>query len=781
MLDVGRELAEAIYFLQYTLAQILWAIDRALLSVAVIAENVNAWLTANVGYFVELLTNALAGPMGALFIFALTLLGVWFLMNNVLPTKRPVDPQKLLVYGFMTFFFFATPTLVIDMLEGLRQAATAGVQQALLDEAEGDLFGSDLGGTDTGLPAAIPDVYPAGDGLIGSFDLVAYFLAMGNLTELDNTEFPVLFTATYFPFGDPSAIDLTDEADREAARGLAADGIERLFFALIAVPTAIADHFLRLSLTGAALLLYAGVPFAMMLAFFVYTESFIGAYLRQFINLLIETFLSVIIASIVIGMLAVAAQQGVGVYIGAGLIACVVLSWRIKGALKLAMSGLHLFGGGVLTGGATGTDLANMGRNVALAGAGLGLAAVTGGSSLALAGLLKADARADGAYLGTDPEKSDNRVQQLEVLAGYGMGRSRRVRDLIETAHEVRTFSRNFHDGGVERHDPDLLDYLRVGSSMSNFGSSPWVATRLSSSLRDAYGQVGGLSGDVPDGRRPRWRNSVGEVTTAPTNDSSSPEDGWAQTVPSTPTAAAVHTSTGSLPIPATTAPAIQLAPMTAARHAGLLGLADNLAGADAGQAQRILVQMVGADNAQLVATAVADHGAAAVTAAITAILDQMSAAQAAGQTPQEILATFQDGTSLSDSPLSPPQLAALTDTVLQPRRAVSQIELLAQVGEILAAGGGNDRDLAAQLGSPTHFGPQTGAIRALLEGVATLQLTAAQVREMAAALRDGENAADYLRRQGYAPDIGHAFARDLAGIGTGVWLPQTVSKREEA
>ncbi|PVE35230.1 hypothetical protein DC030_14705, partial [Enterococcus faecalis] len=86
MLDVGRELAEAIYFLQYTIAQILWAIDRALLTIAVIAENANIWLTTNVGYFVELLTNGLAGPMGALFIFALTLLGVWFMLNNIVPT-----------------------------------------------------------------------------------------------------------------------------------------------------------------------------------------------------------------------------------------------------------------------------------------------------------------------------------------------------------------------------------------------------------------------------------------------------------------------------------------------------------------------------------------------------------------------------------------------------------------------------------------------------------------------------------------------------------------------
>ncbi|MBK8989723.1 MAG: hypothetical protein IPM39_27305 [Chloroflexi bacterium] len=441
MLDPGRALAEAIYFIQYVLAQLLWSLDRSLLSMAIIAEDVNDWLTTNVAFLVDLLTNALAGPMGALFVFALTLLGVWYLMSSITPTKRVVDPQKLLLYGFMTFFFFSTPVMVIEMMEGLRQAATAGVQASALAEAEGELFGTEFGGTDTGLPAALPDVYPAGDGVIGSFDLVAYFLSIGNVAELGNTEFPALFAAAYFPYGDPSAINLADEADQEAAKRLAAEGLERLLFALIAIPTAIADHFLRLSLTGAALLLYAGVPFAMMLAFFVHTEAFIGAYLRQFINLFIETFLSVIIASIVIGLLAIAAQRGIGLYIGAAIIATVILAWRIQGAFKLAMAGMHLFGGGVMTGGATGTDLVNMGRNAAVTGAGAGLALAVGGGALAAAGMLKADAKAGGGYLNTDPEKADGRVRQLEAMAGYAVGKSPTARNMIETVHEVRTLA----------------------------------------------------------------------------------------------------------------------------------------------------------------------------------------------------------------------------------------------------------------------------------------------------------------------------------------------------
>ena len=139
MLDPGRYLAEAIYFLQYTLAQLLWAVDRALLSMAVIAESINRWLTDNVGYFVELMVNALSAPLGGLFILALTALGFWYVLNNLLPTNRWVDPSKLFSYGLIAFFFFSSPIVVIDVMESLRQTLNAGVDQALLDGAAGGL------------------------------------------------------------------------------------------------------------------------------------------------------------------------------------------------------------------------------------------------------------------------------------------------------------------------------------------------------------------------------------------------------------------------------------------------------------------------------------------------------------------------------------------------------------------------------------------------------------------------------------------------------------------
>lgn len=497
MLDPGRYFAEAIYFLQYTLAQILWAVSRATLSIAIIAESVNAWITDNIGYFVELLVNALSAPLGGFFILALAALGFWYALNNVLPTARWVDPSKLFTYGLIAFFFFSSPIVVVNMMEDLRQSLNAGIDTSLIDGATGDIFSTSMNGTDPGLPGAMPDVNS--DGVIGSFDLVAVFMAVANMDELDSSEFPVDFEAAYFPFGDPSGIDLSDEADQELAKALASDGIERLFFALVAIPTAIAEHFLRLALTGVAMFLYAGVPIAMLFAFFVYTQAFLGAYLKQFINLLIETFMSVIIVAIMIGLLVEAAQQGVGLYIGASIITLIVILWRIKSALKLGSAAFDLFGGAILTGGSGGLELANMGKQavtgtVALAGAALtGGATVAAGSAvLASAAALRADGNQNGAYLGTDPEKTDGRVRQLKTIAGYALGRSDTVRSIIEGSHEVRTLARNFRDGDVQPHDPDLLDYMHAGSSMSGFGSSPWLAMRFSPSLRAAYDEIGG-------------------------------------------------------------------------------------------------------------------------------------------------------------------------------------------------------------------------------------------------------------------------------------------------
>jgi hypothetical protein len=156
----------------------------------------------------------------------------------------------------------------------------------------------------------------------------------------------------------------------------------------------------------------------------------------------------------------------------------------------------------MLTGGAGGMEIATMGKQAVLGAASAAGAVLTGGATLAVGGAalagaaaLRVDEARDGAYIGADPEKTDGRVRQLKAMAGYALGKNETARHVIEGTHEVRTLARNFRDGEVQGHDPDLLDYLRAGSSMSGFGSSPWLAMRLSPSLRTAYDQIGGRQG----------------------------------------------------------------------------------------------------------------------------------------------------------------------------------------------------------------------------------------------------------------------------------------------
>jgi len=859
MLDPGRYLAEAIYFVQYALAQLLWAADRALLSIAVIAESVNAWFTDNIGYFVELLVNALSAPLGGLLILALTALGFWYALNTIVATGRWVDPSKLFTYGLIALFFFSSPLVAVDMMEQLRTALAAGVDQALIDGASGDIFDTSMSGTDPGLPDAIPDVN--GDGVVGSFDMAAAFMGVANIDELDSSEFPVDFEATYFPFGDPSSIDLSDEADQELAKALAAEGIERLVFALIAVPTAIAEHFLRLSLTGVAVLLYAGVPFAMLFAFFVYTQAFLVAYLKQFVNLLIETFMSVVIAGMMVGLLAAAALQGVGLYIGASLIAFVVLLWRIKSALRLAAAAFDLFGAAMITGGAGGMELATMGRRATMGGVGLAGAALTGGATVALgtavvgaAASLQADGRRDGAdpsaSLRTglfDPAKTEGRVAQLKTVAGYTFGRSEALRGVIEGAHEVRTLTRNFRDGAVQEHAPDSLDYLRAGSSMSGFGSSPWLAMRLSPSLRAAYDEIGGRrvydnihplayddegvaipASDVaagavlpaaqqqlldqfahlqqalagltailadPSGAAAGATERAGDgplvIFSPPTEPGPGrPDDRSVQDVRVVERAPDLdqdgredkYEITGSR-LPGS----VFLQPHDTGRERTVMETISRLEeiGSPAGDAAfQGLTTHVGVRNAGHIGQAVAAHGATPVQEAVAATSAMVKQYRRQGMSDAAILDTFQSGeaaatlretmaTSLSDD-----QLAAVADLVLLPQRRLARPQLAVAIGERVAAGETTVASVQAAIGSPVHFGGQTGTVRGVIAGARALQLAPEELAQLAEQIGRGlrEAVQAELVGQGHRPDLVAEFLSNLAALPAAITVPQTTA-----
>jgi hypothetical protein len=96
--------------------------------------------------------------------------------------------------------------------------------------------------------------------------------------------------------------------------------------------------------------------------------------------------------------------------------------------------------------------------------------------------------------LGSDPAKANGRITQLKTIAGYALGQSTAVRRVIETGHEVRTLGRNLVKGSPARPRPTCSTTCGPARRMSGFGSSPWLAMRLSPSLRQAYDEIGGRS-----------------------------------------------------------------------------------------------------------------------------------------------------------------------------------------------------------------------------------------------------------------------------------------------
>lgn len=484
-------IAQIVYFFLWYSAQLWWELNRALLAIAVIIESINQWILDNIGYFVQAVVNALEAPLVMVFTLAIAALGFWYLLNTIVATRKWVEPSKLITTGFLVLFFFGSPIVVIDILEDIRLTFADAVQDSVIDGATGDILDTGVSGTDDILPVAIPDLFPEADGITGSFDLIAAFLLITNVNEIANFEFPADFEAEFFSGGDPSSIDLTDESTRTEAMSDGWEGIKRQMTATVAIPTVIANHLLRLALTAVAIILYIGAPFAMLLAFFVYTEAFLMAYVKQYINLLIETFLSVIIASLMVGLIVLAADQGIGLFIAANILALIVIGWRIKSAFKLAMNAVDLFGGASITGGSSGRELVNALTQTAGAGTGLTLAALTGGSALALAGGLSSAAKVSGN--GDDPA-SQGRTRQLKALAGYALGKNKHMGSIIENVHEARTFTQGFKSGGMQQPDqnPDTLDYLRVGKSLSGSGSSPWMTMGLSPGFRAAYAALGG-------------------------------------------------------------------------------------------------------------------------------------------------------------------------------------------------------------------------------------------------------------------------------------------------
>jgi hypothetical protein len=169
-------------------------------------------------------------------------------------------------------------------------------------------------------------------------------------------------------------------------------------------------------------------------------------------------------------------------------------------------------------------------------------------------------------------------------------------------------------------------------------------------------------------------------------------------------------------------------------------------------------------------------HAAAEATAAMVAEYRSRELDEA------EILQAFQSGEaatalrSTRDTPLADAELAAVADLVLLPERRLTRAQLASVIGAQVETGSPTVEGVQAAIGSPVHFGGQTGNIRGVIAGAQALQLAPEELARLAeqisAGLREAVQAE--LLGRGHRPEVVHPFVSSLAALPAAVTVPQT-------
>ncbi|NLF65406.1 MAG: hypothetical protein GX579_12490, partial [Chloroflexi bacterium] len=220
------------------------------------------------------------------------------------------------------------------------------------------------------------------------------------------------------------------------------------------------------------------------------------------------------------------------------------------------------------------------------------------------------------------------------------------------------------------------------------------------------------------------------------------------------------------------------------AATSGLIGRLADSASPAGRAAYEALVAHAGPHNAGLLRQAVSAHGPDPVQAAVEATAAIAAEYRRQGLGDAEILTAFQSGQAATDlrstldTPLADAELAAVADLVLLPERRLTRVQLAGVIGAQVETGRSTIAGVQAAIGSPVHFGGQTGNIRGVIAGAQALQLAPKELarlaEQIAAGLREAVQAE--LLQAGHRPEVVHPFVSSLAALPAAVTVPQTTA-----
>jgi hypothetical protein len=700
IIDALKPIHQGIYFILWSLAQTLWDFDRILLTVALWINSFRNFVLTNAAQIVELVADGLASPAGMFLALAFVVYGLWRLAAIFFPntTWKPVELPRVIVYGLLIGAFFAGPAVAIVALEDLRIDLAENVQNSVTGSLAPTFTPPGYSSSEPGLTVYDID----GSGNASGINLAASLMGVQNVSDLGSPEMPPAFQSTYFTYGTPADFTLDDEDARTEALTLAGEGVLVLFLAPLAILYAICESLLWLILTVAALILWVGLPIALMLAPFRISEGLFSTFFNRYASLWIETIISAAIMGIFTGVLANAAAQGMGLFLAAGVLATLVVLWRILSATKIASTAVGTVGGANVTGGvsldkAAGTVAAGTTAVVGgLVTGGLTTAAVAAGGAL-IAG---SNIGAGGSSAGSTDAGGGASGSKAAALGGFLLGKSGPARRALQTFQEARLIS-----GAHSAEQPDAVDAAYVGSLLSNRGtSSAYLTLGMMGGPQNAYRNLGlapqgngnswgvdedgnnpadwdrpaggrgpgGQYGGLGNGMRPRpgspgdngaaggegRRNNPDQSTGGSHQNPEVPEQGLSEG--SGLNQAGSQTTDLQQALAEAAQQMSNLSDTLAVNQPTFTGQADGINQwidllsdpAAAGTTHEALISSAGrhaGPSAQQVAAAVGRHGASQVQEAVQVIANQVQTYEEAGISRNETLQKFQDGRAYQD------------------------------------------------------------------------------------------------------------------------------------
>ncbi|MEW5985017.1 MAG: hypothetical protein AB1791_00120 [Chloroflexota bacterium] len=821
IIDALKPIHQGIYFVLWSLASYFWDFDRILLTTALWLNSLREFIIANAALLVELVAEALVSPAGLLLTFAFVLYGFWRLVAILLPntTWKPIELPKVVIYGFLMAAFFSTPAVLMTGLEHLRGELAEGIKTAVIESLAPSFTPAGYSSSEPGLVVYDIDGYSG----ISGIDLAASLVGVSNVVELGSPGLPAAFQNEYFTYGTPADFTLDDEEARTAALTLAGEGVLVMLLAPVAIFYAIGEALLWLVLTAAGVILWVGLPIALMLASFQISEGLFTVFFNRYANLWIETVISAALLGIVAGVMVEAASQGFGLFLAAGVLAGFAVLWRILSAARLASAAVNTIGGAGVTGGVTLGEAAGTVATGATAVAGglvtggLTAAAVAAGGAMITAGAVAGghNANAAGGQAIADDQSTVGATSsatgltgaKVAALGGLLLSRSRTAQHTLQAFQEVRLLA-----GLHSANQPDAIDAAYIGSLLAGRGSSStYLTLGLMGGPLQAYrklglapGAAGGAWGVDEEGQNPAdWdreragggrRPSPGPARPPRPGSGLQPEQ---ESLPRRPAVAATEPVPEPPGQPVTSPPPADQPVTFTGQAEGVSQWADMMADPTADGATRTtlleVAEQASGPAVRQVARAIDHYGPAPIRAAAQAIAQQVQVYQAAGRSNPEILQMFRDGRAYEDlaghlapdSPLQPNSqgyeaLKAVADMTLAARSHVSRDRMVTAIGTAAERPAENPVDvLSSELGAPAGMGGYTGLSQAIVDRVRQMGVPGTQLVEADRLLQQGDEwaACEALQAAGRTTDAEvQALIADLDVLPAGgLEMPQTV------